>query len=228
PHWLSPRSVHTLTRARTERRERSKTGSGTNDWDAPSTRPVSYPSSVRTWYACWTDDPSGSHQHMDGCCPRPRASPPVTSAHTRAGLVVITYRRFLLDASGPALLILPDGAVPELFQRHRRPLAGGSAGQAVRVLHGGQHQRDAGHDRLVLADVEVDVEEGHEQPGGGEHDARDHRPGDAPDPGYEHDRQQADRGERREAVGRQLALHVAGQRAADAGNERGEPERHQL
>src|SRR6516165_10170088 len=102
--------------------------------------------------------------------PRPRASPPVTSAHTRAGLVVITYRRFLLDASGPALLILPEDTIPELLQRHRGTLAGGGAGQAVRVLDGGQHERDAGHDRLVLADVEVDVQEGHEEPGGREHE----------------------------------------------------------
>src|SRR5439155_9572850 len=189
------------------RRERSKTGSRTNDWIAPPTRPVSYPSSVRTWYACWTEHPSGSHQDRAGCCPRPRAFPPVTSAHTRGGLVVITYRRFLLGASGPAFVILPEGAVPELLQRDRRALAGGRAGQAVRVLDGGQHQRDAGHDRLVLADVQVDVEEGHEQPGGGEHDARDHRPGDTPDPRHEHARQQADRGERGEAVGRELALH---------------------
>ena len=47
-HSLSPRSVHTLTCAAAERRDRSKTGSRTNDWAGPSTRPVSKPSSVRS------------------------------------------------------------------------------------------------------------------------------------------------------------------------------------
>jgi hypothetical protein len=47
-HSLPPRSVHTLTRAMTERRERSKTGTRTNDWAWLSTRPVSKPSSVRS------------------------------------------------------------------------------------------------------------------------------------------------------------------------------------
>jgi hypothetical protein len=47
-HSLSPRSVHTLTRAVAQRRERSKTGTRTNDWTALSTRPVSNPSSVRS------------------------------------------------------------------------------------------------------------------------------------------------------------------------------------
>src|ERR1700727_1113375 len=85
-----------------------------------------------------------------------------------------------------------------------RALAGRGAGDAVRVLAAGQHQREAGHDRLVAADVEVQVEEGDEQAGGGEHDAGHHRPGDPADPGHEHDREHADRGERGEAVGRQL------------------------
>ena len=100
-----------------------------------------------------------------------------------------------------SLGVLPRGAVAELGQRHRRALASGGTGQAVRVLDGGEHKRDAGHDRLVLADVQVDVEEGHEQPRTGEHDPGDDRSGDAPDPGDEHDRQQADRRERRETVG---------------------------
>jgi hypothetical protein len=47
-HSLSPRSVHTLTWASAERRERSKTGTRTNDWTGLCTRPVSKPSSVRT------------------------------------------------------------------------------------------------------------------------------------------------------------------------------------
>jgi len=47
-HSLSPRSVHTLTCASAQRRDRSKTGSRTNDWARPSTRPVSKPSSVRS------------------------------------------------------------------------------------------------------------------------------------------------------------------------------------
>ena len=47
-HSLSPRSVHTLTCAAAERRDRSKTGSRTNNWVSLSTRPVSKPSSVRS------------------------------------------------------------------------------------------------------------------------------------------------------------------------------------
>src|ERR1700722_6535608 len=72
---------------------------------------------------------------------------------------------------GAAPAELAQRAVLEPGQRDGRALAGRGAGDAVRVLDGGQHQREAGHDRLVAADVEVQVEEGDEQAGGGEHDA---------------------------------------------------------
>ena len=56
----------------------------------------------------------------------------------------------------------------------------------VGVLDGGECKRDAGHDGLVLTDVQFLVEERHEQPVGGEHQLGDDRtcdPSDARDVG---------------------------------------------
>src|SRR6266568_927327 len=77
---------------------------------------------------------------------------PVISAHTRDGprasgnrvvdvaLVPLGRAPGVVRATRrQPLVILPDGAIPEPGERHRRALAGRCAGQAVRILDGGQH-----------------------------------------------------------------------------------------